>query len=90
MKVKNLHLHGETLGAHLKRKRRESGISLMDLAKKTQIRVYYLEKIEAGEFHNLPCLPYSRGFVRVFATYIGLDADVVVEQFNAETGLEAA
>jgi cytoskeletal protein RodZ len=85
--VKKQHLNGETLGPHLERKRREAGLSLKELSEKTRIGLHYLEKIENGEFGKLPCLPYSRGFVRTYATYIGIDADKAVKQFNTEAGL---
>ncbi len=86
--VKKQYLNGETLGPHLERKRKESGLSLEELSEKTRIRKHYLQKIETGEFHKLPCLPYNRGFVRTYATYLGIDADTAVKQFNAEIGLE--
>ena len=86
--LKNQHLGGETLGPHMQRKRKESGLSLEELSEKTRIRKHYLEKIEKGEFHLLPSRPYNRGFIRAYATYINIDADTAVRQFNAETGLE--
>ena len=85
--VKKQHLNGETLGPHLERKRREAGVSLAELSEKTRIGIKFLEQIESGEFEKLPCLPYSRGFVRAYATYIGVDADNAVKQFNTEAGL---
>ena len=81
-------LVGETLGPHLERKRRESGLSLEELSEKTRIRKYYLEVIESGEFHKLPSQPYNRGFIRSYATYVDMDADTAVKQFNAEISLE--
>ncbi len=86
--VKKQHLNGETLGPHLERKRREAGLSLKELSEKTRIGTNYLKKIETGEFEKLPCLPYSRGFIRAYATCIGIDADNAVKQFNTEAGLE--
>lgn len=86
--VKKQYLNGETLGPHLERKRKESGLTLEELSEKTRIRKYYLEIIENGEFHKLPCQPYNRGFVRAYANYLGADADTAVKQFNAEFGLE--
>jgi cytoskeletal protein RodZ len=75
----------QSLGALLQRKRKEKGLSIEEISKKTCIRMYYLERIEEGEFNLLPPLPYSRGFVRAFAIYIGVNADQAVSQFNTQT-----
>ncbi len=88
MNEATLELKEETLGEHLARKRNELGLSLKELSEKTRIRTYYLEGIEKGEFHRLPCLPYSRGFVHAYAAYIGVDANAAANQFIAEAGLE--
>ncbi len=89
MNAETLALGKETLGEHLQRKREESGFSLQEISEKTRIRTYYLESIEKGEYHRLPCLPYNRGFVRAYAEYIGVDADAAATHFIIEAGLEA-
>lgn len=89
MNMAALKLKEETLGTHLRRKREESGISIQELSEKTRIRSYYLESIEKGEYHRLPCLPYSRGFVRAYAAYVGVDEDAAATHFIIEAGLEA-
>lgn len=80
-------LKKEPLGTYMERKRKESGFSLQELSEKTRIRTYYLESIEKGEFHRLPSLPYSRGFVRAYATCIDIDPDEAASQFIIEAGL---
>jgi cytoskeletal protein RodZ len=90
MEAEKLSMNGEMLGPHLERKREERGMTLHELAQMTRIKMTYLEMIEQGEFDQLPPLPYSRGFVRTYATYIGIDPDAVVKQFNLEAGLTAA
>ena len=84
-----LELKEETLGAHLKRKRKESGLSILELSEKTRIGNRHLESIEKGEYHQLPHLPYSRGFVRAYAANVGVDVDAAATQFIIEAGLEA-
>ncbi len=89
MSAETLALDKESLGEHLQRKREACGLSLQELSEKTRIRTYYLENIEKGEYHRLPCLPYNRGFIRAYAECIGVDADAAATHFIIEAGLEA-
>jgi len=88
--MKKLYTDGDTLGAYLKRKRKDIGMSLEELSEKTHIGINYLENIEKSEFNKLPCLPYNRGFVRAYAAYIGTDANAAAHHFNTEFDLEGS
>ena len=66
---------------HAFRKRR--GVSLKDVSQVLRIRQVYLQAIEAGRFEDLPGSIYSRGFVRAYAQYLGLDGEQVVERFKS-------
>ncbi|MFP6890840.1 MAG: helix-turn-helix transcriptional regulator, partial [Nitrospinota bacterium] len=48
------------LGAYLRREREERGISIADVASSTRVRTFYIEKIEAEEFGDLPGVPICR------------------------------
>jgi cytoskeletal protein RodZ len=78
METMTLDLNGETIGNFLERKRKEQGVSLREISNKTCIGIRYLEFIEKGEFHKLPCRPYNRGFVSAYAACIGLDSKSVM------------
>jgi cytoskeletal protein RodZ len=52
----------------------------------TKIRTKYLEALESGDFGDLPGEVYTRGFLRNYATYLGLDADEVVDEWREEAG----
>jgi len=75
----------EKLGQFLRRERTKKGIFLSEVAEKTCVRTYYLESIEEGEFHKLPPSLIGRGFVRAYASYIDVDADVAAQEFDSET-----
>ncbi|MEE9256649.1 MAG: helix-turn-helix domain-containing protein [bacterium] len=90
MEAVTFHLEEETLGMTLKRRREALGLSLGEVSEKTRIGISHLENIDREEFQKLPCLPYSRGFIRAYAACVGMDADAAAKQFNAETGLENA
>jgi len=47
----------------------------------------YLEKIEAGDYEQLPFDVYVKGFLRSYAKYLDLDTQKVVAQFEKEVGI---
>ncbi len=74
----------EGLGPYLRREREERGISIREVSDQTRIRTFYLERIETGEYDRLPAIPIARGFVRAYATSIGVDSDSAARQFDRE------
>jgi cytoskeletal protein RodZ len=74
--------------AHRFRAAREAlGVSIDDAERITKIRRRYLEAIEAGDFMRLPDGPPSRGFIKNYASYLGLDAEQALTDFEAEVGV---
>lgn len=51
----------------------------------THIRRRYLEALEAEDLANLPASVYTRGFVRSYAEYLGLNPSAVAEMYAAAT-----
>lgn len=68
----------EDIGALLKERREQLGYSLNDAAQKTRIRKTYLVSIEENRFSDLPGQAYVKGFVGVYARYLGLDSKAVL------------
>lgn len=66
------------LGAKLKLKREEMGISLRDVSTGTSIRTTYLEAIEEGSAHHTISPAYARGFMKQYANFLGLDGERVL------------
>ena len=75
----------QTLGALLRERREQRGISLADVEKATRIRQKYLAAIEADEWHLLPGEVVGRGFLRNYASFLQLDADSLIERRRAAT-----
>jgi cytoskeletal protein RodZ len=50
------------------------GLDIAQAAEATRIRRHYLEALEQGEIDLLPSPVQVRGFVRAYATFLGLDA----------------
>lgn len=63
---------GEKIGAYLKRRREDLGLTLRDVAAKTKVRTTYLEHIENERLSDLPATVYLRGFVLGYARVLGL------------------
>jgi transcriptional regulator with XRE-family HTH domain len=66
------------------RKRREAmGATLAEVETATKIRQKYLAALEADEWQLLPGEVVGRGFLRNYATYLGLDANELIERRRA-------
>jgi len=73
-------------GADLRAARERLGWALPDVAAMLRIRSSYLEALEAGRLNHLPGNVYALGFLRGYATALGLDAEEVARRFRAEAG----
>ncbi|HYM85046.1 MAG TPA: helix-turn-helix domain-containing protein [Candidatus Dormibacteraeota bacterium] len=66
--------------------RERKGVDLYRAERDTKIRARYLAALERGDYRELPGVVYTRGFLRNYATYLGLDADEVLRQWHDERG----
>jgi cytoskeleton protein RodZ len=73
-------------GADLRAAREHLGWDLPDVAAMLRIRSSYLEALESGRLNNLPGNVYAVGFLRTYATALGLDVEEVSRRFRAEAG----
>ena len=72
----------EGLGATLRETRNRRKIDLAEVEAATKIRVRYLRAMENEEWDLLPGDAYARGFVRTYASYLGLDAERLADQLR--------
>jgi cytoskeletal protein RodZ len=68
-------------------KRRESGISLDQIAAATKIGVRSLQAIEAGEFKKLPGGIYNTSYIRQYARAVDVDECELVASYKEATGV---
>ena len=71
-----------SFGAWLRRERERRSITLRAIADRTKIGAGRLEALERGDISHWPGGIYRRAFVRAYAGAIGLDADLVVANFE--------
>lgn len=76
---------GHDIGSALRLVREFRGLSLADLAQETRIRHAYLSAIEEMRLEKLPSRPFTIGYIRAYATALGLDGEAAVERFKIET-----
>jgi cytoskeletal protein RodZ len=76
----------ESIGETLREARHERRASLEDASRATKIKIETLEKLEADEFNALPAPAYTKGFLKLYAEYLGLDSASVVEAYLKSQG----
>ena len=71
---------GETLQLARERK----GVDLYRAERDTKIRLRYLAALEDSAYDDLPAPVYTKGFLRNYAIYLGLDPDDLLERWRDE------
>ncbi len=72
------------VGSILKKVRESREISLEKVAAHTKISLLHLKAIEENNWNVLPASPYVKGFLRIYATYLGLDPTRIIEEYENE------
>lgn len=71
----------ETLGQILKTARERKRISLSQAAAKTRVKLQHLEMMERDDFSRMPAPAYAKGFIRIYADFLGLDSGPLVREY---------
>lgn len=79
-----------TVGESLRATRVAAGASVEQVEADLRIKAKYIEAIEDGDLDILPSRAYTDGFLRNYATYLGMDPGETVRRFAGENGLAAA
>lgn len=77
---------GPSLPERLLAAREHKGVDLYRAERDTKIRARYLQALEHGEYRELPGAVYTKGFLRNYALYLGLDPEDVLRQWKHERG----
>lgn len=72
------------VGYTLRQERERQNLTIEDIEQGTSIRVLYIEAIENGEYDKLPGTVYTKGFIKNYAKFLGLDADAMVKEFMGD------
>jgi cytoskeletal protein RodZ len=71
------------IGPALREARERKGLSYGDVEQDTKIRARYIKALEDEHFGVLPGTTYTKGFLRAYADYLGLDGHLFIDEFNS-------
>lgn len=70
------------IGAILREARKRREIELSEVEAATRIRLKYLRAIEDEDWEVLPGDVYARGFIRTYASFLGLDGERLAGEYR--------
>jgi cytoskeletal protein RodZ len=79
-----------SLGERFRAAREQRGETISEVAEHLRIRSVYLAAIEDENWSAIGAPVYTRGFLRTYARYLGLDAEEAVAEYNRNAGDAAA
>lgn len=71
------------IGSTLREARVRRKLTLQQVEDDTKIRVKYVQAMENEDFEVMPGATYVKGFLRTYATYLGLDPDVIIDEYRS-------
>src|SRR5215831_7782757 len=71
------------IGGSLREARLKRNLTPADVQKAIRIRDRYLQALEEERWELLPGDAYTKGFLRTYADYLGLDGNLYVEEYNS-------
>ncbi len=71
-----------SLGQELKRERELRGIPLKEMAESTKINLRFLSFLEEDRFDALPGKFFTRGIIRTYAGYLGLEEHTILNMYQ--------
>jgi cytoskeletal protein RodZ len=79
-----------TLGQQLRAAREQKGVGIEQAAEATKVKGDILRALEADDYSGMPAPVYSKGFLKIYAQYLGLDVQKVREQFEQASGMPSS
>jgi len=74
------------VGEKLAAERRKQGKSVAEVVAATNIMARQLEALENGRLEELPVAVYVRGFIQIYAKYLGIPAEPLVAEYLEDIG----
>jgi TonB family protein len=76
-----------TVGDRLAAARKARGLSYQDVFNGTKIKIANLAAIETGDRASLPATPFTVGFIKAYAQFLGLSPEECATAYRAEQNL---
>ncbi len=74
----------ERLGKKLRTARKQKGLSIDDICQQTKISRKNITAMEASRHDEMPAFSFCRGFYKMYADAVGLNAEHIIFQFEQE------
>ena len=74
----------QTVGEILRNQRKARNISLKQIFQYTKLPPQYVKCIENDDNDPLPKGPYVEGYLSIYAQFLEIDADKIVEQYRSQ------
>lgn len=71
------------IGSTLREARVRRKLTLQQVEEDTKIRVKYLQAMENEDFDLMPGAAYVKGFLQTYAQYLGLDAQIILDEYRS-------
>ena len=71
-----------SIGNILRTEREPQGRTLTEVSKAVYIKTKYLSALEEENFAVIPGEVYVKGFIRAYASYLGMDGEELVAQYD--------
>src|SRR5436189_252883 len=71
------------VGEALRKARAKRGIELSEVERVTKIREKFLQAMEEDRWEALPGPSYVRGFLSIYAQYLGLDEGALLDEYGS-------
>jgi cytoskeletal protein RodZ len=75
----------KTIGQQLKALREKKHLSLDDVSEALHIRALYIKSLEEDRIDQLPSQTQARGFIRLYASHLGLDPLILLDSPEVST-----
>lgn len=72
----------ETMGQVFRAARERKRVSLSQAAMRTRIKLQHLEMMERDDYSRMPAPTYARGFIRMYAGFLELEAGPLIEEYD--------
>ena len=76
----------ESIGHTLREARHAKMATLEDASRATRVKIEILERLESDEFDQLAAPMYTKGFLKMYSEYLGLDSQTVVDAYLKSQG----
>ncbi len=74
--------NARAIGATLRDARRRLGLEVREVEERTKIRARYIRALENEDWETLPAPAYVRGFLRTYGQLLGLDGEMLADEFR--------